>query len=738
MQRNAHAIKQNRRTPTYRHCTRIWTWHISNWSNGWHPMPSSRSSASAAAAATPSRTWSTPASRAWNSSPPTPTRRRSSSRARSSAAARRQRHQGPGRGRQSGSRPPGRAGRSRAHPAKRSIGADMVFITAGMGGGTGTGAAPVVAQLAKERGILTVAVVTKPFPFEGRRRMQVALKGIEELANHCRLADHHPEREADHRARPRRDHDAGLPRRQRRAARRRAGHRRPDRPPGPDQRRLRRRAHRDVRDGPGHDGLAAPPAATTAPRPPPRRRSATRCSTRSTCPAPTACWSTSPPARTSPCASSTRSVASSRSSPPRTPPSSSAPCSIRTWPTKSASPWSPPASAAAPPALPVRASASAANATARAAARAGQARAQRHHRPGRLRRHAADDTRGTCRRWACRSVRQRTRACAMPAAAADSPRPPPWPTCRPTTATWTSRPSCAARPTERFRLYRWRGLDRRRAEAMPERASVRRGNSCAGSVRAAVCNREAAVRLFTCSQHATLCVAESGTSGRDWLPGPLCYPLVLNFRVPCSGESPDMIKQRTLKNVIRATGVGMHSGEKVYMTLRPAAPDTGIVFRRTDFPRPVEIKARCPAGRRHQPVHHAGQGRRAGHDDRAPALGDGRPGHRQRLRRPVHGRSADHGRLAPVPSYSCCSPRESRSRPRPRSSSASRTPIKVEDGDKWARFEPFDGFKVGFTIDFNHPMFQKSVSSAEIDFSTTSFVKEVSRARTFGFMKDIE
>src|SRR5690606_23520184 len=63
-------------------------------------------------------------------------------------------------------------------------GADMVFITAGMGGGTGTGAAPVVAQLAKEMGILTVAVVTKPFPFEGRRRMQVALKGIEELGHH--------------------------------------------------------------------------------------------------------------------------------------------------------------------------------------------------------------------------------------------------------------------------------------------------------------------------------------------------------------------------------------------------------------------------------------------------------------------------------------------------------------------------------------------------------------------------
>jgi len=63
-------------------------------------------------------------------------------------------------------------------------GADMVFITAGMGGGTGTGAAPVVAQLAKEKGILTVAVVTKPFPFEGRRRMQVAMKGIEDLSQH--------------------------------------------------------------------------------------------------------------------------------------------------------------------------------------------------------------------------------------------------------------------------------------------------------------------------------------------------------------------------------------------------------------------------------------------------------------------------------------------------------------------------------------------------------------------------
>src|SRR5690606_13521824 len=64
--------------------------------------------------------------------------------------------------------------------------------------------------------------------------------------------------------------------------------------------------------------------------------------------------------------------------------------------------------------------------------------------------------------------------------------------------------------------------------------------------------------------------------------------------------------------------------------------------------------------------------------------------------------------------------------------------VTVSDDDKWARFEPFDGFKVGFSIDFNHPIFTRTTSTAEIDFSTTSFVKQVSRARTFGFMKDIE
>jgi UDP-3-O-[3-hydroxymyristoyl] N-acetylglucosamine deacetylase len=198
-----------------------------------------------------------------------------------------------------------------------------------------------------------------------------------------------------------------------------------------------------------------------------------------------------------------------------------------------------------------------------------------------------------------------------------------------------------------------------------------------------------------------------------------------------------MIRQRTLKNVIRATGVGLHSGEKVYMTLRPAAPDTGIVFRRTDFQRPVEIRADATL---------------VGDTSLCTALvkGDVRVMTIEHLLSAMAGLGIDNAYVdlstAEVPIMdgsagpfvfllqSAGIEEQNKAKKFIRIKST----IKVEDGDKWARFEPFEGFKVGFTIDFNHPMFQKSVSSAEIDFSSTSFVKEVSRARTFGFMKDIE
>lgn len=198
-----------------------------------------------------------------------------------------------------------------------------------------------------------------------------------------------------------------------------------------------------------------------------------------------------------------------------------------------------------------------------------------------------------------------------------------------------------------------------------------------------------------------------------------------------------MIKQRTLKNVIRATGVGLHSGQKVYMTLRPAAPDTGVVFRRVDLARPVEILARA---------EHVGD------TSLSTTLVDGDV----RIMTVEHLLSAMAG-LGIDNAYVDLSAPEVpimdgsagpyvfllQSAGIEEQNVAKRfirikKPIRVEDGDKWARFEPFDGFKVGFTISFNHPIITRSTSSAEVDFSTTSFVKEVSRARTFGFMKDIE
>jgi UDP-3-O-[3-hydroxymyristoyl] N-acetylglucosamine deacetylase len=198
-----------------------------------------------------------------------------------------------------------------------------------------------------------------------------------------------------------------------------------------------------------------------------------------------------------------------------------------------------------------------------------------------------------------------------------------------------------------------------------------------------------------------------------------------------------MIRQRTLKNVIRATGVGIHTGEKVYMTLRPAAVDTGIVFRRVDLPQPVEIRACSESvgdtslsttlvrdGVRVATIEHllsamAGLGIDNAYVDlSAPEVPimDGSAGPFVFLLQSAGIEEQDAAkRFIRI-----------------------KKSITVRDGDKWARFDPFDGFKVGFSIDFDHPIFTRKSSTAEIDFSTTSFVKEVSRARTFGFMRDIE
>jgi len=198
-----------------------------------------------------------------------------------------------------------------------------------------------------------------------------------------------------------------------------------------------------------------------------------------------------------------------------------------------------------------------------------------------------------------------------------------------------------------------------------------------------------------------------------------------------------MIKQRTLKNVIRATGVGIHSGEKVFMTLRPAAVDTGIVFRRVDLPEPVEIRA-CAEN--------------VGDTSMSTTLteGDVRVATVEHLLSAIAGLGIDNAYVdltapeVPImdgsagPYVFLLQSAGIEEQAKAKKFIRIKKTVIVEDDDKWARFDPFEGFKVGFEIDFRHPVFQRSSSRAEVDFSTTSFVKEVSRARTFGFMKDIE
>jgi UDP-3-O-[3-hydroxymyristoyl] N-acetylglucosamine deacetylase len=198
-----------------------------------------------------------------------------------------------------------------------------------------------------------------------------------------------------------------------------------------------------------------------------------------------------------------------------------------------------------------------------------------------------------------------------------------------------------------------------------------------------------------------------------------------------------MLKQRTLKNTIRTTGVGLHTGARVEIVLRPAVENTGIVFHRVDLERPVSIPAdalhvgetRLSSTLRHDgaaisTVEHlmsalAGVGIDNVHVDVAgpevPIM-DGSAGPFVFLLQSAGIVEQDaHKRYLRVV-----------------------TPVEVRDGDKWARFEPFNGFKLDFTIDFPHPMFGSENRHVVIDFAEHSYVKEVARARTFGFMQDLE
>ena len=198
-----------------------------------------------------------------------------------------------------------------------------------------------------------------------------------------------------------------------------------------------------------------------------------------------------------------------------------------------------------------------------------------------------------------------------------------------------------------------------------------------------------------------------------------------------------MPQQRTIKNEIRATGVGLHSGEKVFLTLRPASPDTGIVFRRTDLDPVVEIPA-------------------SGELVSETTLCTGLSRENAKVQTVEHLMSALAGlgvdnlyvelSAAEVPIM------DGSSGPfvfllqsagiveqaAPKRFIRIKRTVEVREGDKIARFEPYDGFRLGFTVQFDHPAIPRAQSRAEVEFSTDAYIREVSRARTFGFMRDLE
>lgn len=198
-----------------------------------------------------------------------------------------------------------------------------------------------------------------------------------------------------------------------------------------------------------------------------------------------------------------------------------------------------------------------------------------------------------------------------------------------------------------------------------------------------------------------------------------------------------MIRQRTLRNSIKATGVGLHTGEKVLLTLSPAPVDTGIVFRRTDLNPVAEIPARADL---------------VGETTLSTCLihNDARVSTIEHLLSAMAGLGVDNAYVdvtAPeipimdgsaAPFVFLLQSAGLVEQHAPKKFIRVKREVTVTDGDKSATFLPLEGFKISFGIDFDHPVFRHRAATTEIDFSTTSFVREISRARTFGFVEEIE
>src|SRR5690554_702569 len=198
-----------------------------------------------------------------------------------------------------------------------------------------------------------------------------------------------------------------------------------------------------------------------------------------------------------------------------------------------------------------------------------------------------------------------------------------------------------------------------------------------------------------------------------------------------------LIKQRTLRNAIRATGVGLHTGEKVYLTLKPAPVDAGIIFRRVDLDPVVEIPAIAE---------------NVGETTLSTTLvsGDVKVSTVEHLLSAMAGLGIDNAYVdlsapeVPImdgsagPFVFLIQSAGIAEQDAPKKFIRIKREVVVKEEGKEARFLPHQGFKVSFAIEFDHPVFEEQKQTAMVDFSTTSFVKEVSRARTFGFMRDLE
>ena len=198
-----------------------------------------------------------------------------------------------------------------------------------------------------------------------------------------------------------------------------------------------------------------------------------------------------------------------------------------------------------------------------------------------------------------------------------------------------------------------------------------------------------------------------------------------------------MLRQRTLKSLIRSSGVGLHTGKKVRMTLRPAPIDTGVVFRRVDLEPPVDIPARAEA---------VGETRLSS----CLVRGDVKVYTVEHLMSALGGLGVDtvfvdldapevpimDGSAAPFALLLQQAGIEQQAAPKKFLRVTKK--IEVKDGDKWARLEPHQGYRLSFSVEFKHPVIDRSTQSVTLDFGETSYLKEIARARTFGFMHDLE